>query len=249
LGPPFTAGAPAGRFAAYVLAPSRDVALLRLGRALRARTRYGSACTPSLQGWSQTCGALYFALLLLLSPEVQEKTLDLIYAKFAAVKSVSADFTETKKSRAFTKEQVQKGKFFSSRDGRLTWEVLEPVRSIFTVSGSTAKVVYPDLKYEKTYDLKTDSSLGQVVKNIFSIVSASGVGTMKKIYECGVEGSWKKGWKVTLVPHNKKVKKIIAKIILTITEKEFITAIEIFEGGGDGTTIVFTNIKLNSSGK
>lgn len=192
------------------------------------------------------------ALVLLFSGPgagTQEKMLDQIYAKFTGIKSASADFTETKRSKAFKKEQVQKGRFFSARDGSLKWEVLEPMKSTFTVSGSTAKVVYPDLKYEKTYDLKTDGSLGQVVKNIFSIVSASGAGTMKKTYECSVEGSWKKGWKVTLVPRSKEVKKVIAKIVLKITEKDFITAIEIFEGSGDSTSILFTNIKLNPAGQ
>ena len=198
--------------------------------------------------------ALLAAALLLMSSAAagagaQEKMLDQIYARFAGIKSASADFTETKKSKAFKKEQVQKGKFLSSRDGNLTWDVLEPLRSTFTVSGSTAKVVYPDLNYEKIYDLKTDSSLGHVIKNIFSIVSASGAAAIKKTYECSVEGSWKKGWKVTLVPRSKDVRKVIAKIILTITEKEFITAIEIIEGGGDSTTIAFTNIKLNPDGK
>jgi outer membrane lipoprotein-sorting protein len=190
---------------------------------------------------------LVIALFVLtLSPEVlaQEELLDEIYGKFSSVTGASADFTEVKKTKAFKKEQVQKGKFSSSRKGDLVWEIIDPVRSTFTVKGDTARVTYPDMDYEKTYDLKKDKGIGVVVKNIFAVVGASGSSSLKETYEYAVEGSWKEGWKVTLVPKNKKVKKVIKKIILTITKKDFITSIRIIEGGGDSTTITFTNIKL-----
>lgn len=189
------------------------------------------------------------ALILFLLPtgaHAQGKGLDEIYSKFNHVTGAGADFTEIKKIKAFKKKQIQKGKFSSSRNGELKWEIIEPVKSTFTVKGNTAKVVYPDLDYEKTYDLKTDTSLSYVVKNIFSIISASGTDTLKENYNTTIEGSWKEGWKVILVPKSKKVRKVISKIILTITEKEFITSIEIFEGGGDHTAIQFTNIKLKT---
>ena len=190
------------------------------------------------------------SVLLLASPAAgaQEKLLDQIYGRFSHVTAASADFTEVKKSKAFKKEQVQKGRLASSRNGELVWEIVEPVKSVFSVKGSTAKVVYPDLDYEKTYDLKTDKALGEVVKNIFSIVGASGADTLKKSYDYKVEGSWKAGWKVTLVPKNKQVRKVLKKIVLTITEKDFITAIQLLEAGGDTTAISFTNIKLKSGG-
>ncbi len=185
-------------------------------------------------------------LVLLLSPaaHAQDKLLDEIYGKFSHVTGASADFTEVKKTKAFKKEQVQKGRFSSSRKGELTWEIIEPVRSTFTVKGDTARVVYPDMNYEKTYDLKKDKGIGTVVKNIFAVVGATGSASLKETYEYAVEGSWKEGWTVTLVPKSKKVRKVIKKIILTITKKDFITSIRILEGGGDSTTITFTNIKL-----
>ena len=87
-------------------------------------------------------------LLLTLSPEAraQEELLDEIYGKFSSVTGASADFTEIKKTKAFKKEQVQKGKFSSSRKGDLVWEIIEPVRSTFTVKGDTARVTYPDME-------------------------------------------------------------------------------------------------------
>jgi outer membrane lipoprotein-sorting protein len=185
-------------------------------------------------------------LVLTLSPPAgaQEDLLDQIYGRFSHVTGASADFTEVKKIKAFKKDQVQKGKFSSSREGELTWEIIEPVRSTFTVKGDTARVTYPDKGYEKTYDLEKDKGIGTVVKNIFAVVGATGSASLKEAYACAVEGSWKEGWTVTLVPKNKKVKKVIKKIILTITKKDFITSIRIFEGDGDSTTITFTNIKL-----
>jgi len=168
-----------------------------------------------------------------------------IYARFEHVKSVSAGFTETITSKAFKTPQVQKGVFYSSRDGSLLWDVREPVKSTFTVKGSTAKVTCPDLDYEKTYDLNADAGLGEVVRNIFAVVGASGPQALKKGYEIGVEGSWKKGWKLTLVPKSEAVKKIIPKIILTVTAKDFITAIEIVEANGDAASIAFTGIVFN----
>ena len=175
----------------------------------------------------------------------QDKQLDEIYAKFSHVKSVRADFTEIKKQKAFKKDQVQKGTFFSSKDGTLVWKTLSPVKSTFTVKGTTAKVEYPDLDYEKTYDLKKQSSLGHVVRNIFAIIGASDASVMKKNYSCSVEGSWEEGWTVTLVPRSDAVKKVIARIILTITRADYITAIQIVEAGGDSTTVFFTNIVFN----
>ncbi len=178
-----------------------------------------------------------------------ERTLEVIYSRFATIKSVAADFVEKKKSRAFSTPQIQKGRFFSSRDGKLKWEILEPIRSTFTVSGNTAMVLYPDLRYEKIYDLATDTSLSEVVKNIFAIVSASAVDVIKKNYRYHLEGNWGKGWKVTLVPRRKAVRKVIEKIVLTITDKEFIKTIEISEEGGDITLIRFANVKLNPGSK
>ncbi|MFH1438078.1 MAG: outer membrane lipoprotein carrier protein LolA, partial [Pseudomonadota bacterium] len=67
----------------------------------------------------------------------QEKLLDAIWAKFSHVKSVRADFTEIKKQKAFKKDQVQKGRFFSSKEGTLIWETTSPVKSTFTVKGTT----------------------------------------------------------------------------------------------------------------
>ena len=178
-----------------------------------------------------------------------EKRLDEIWAKFSHVKSVRADFTEIKKQKAFKKDQVQKGKLFSSKDGTLIWETTSPVKSTFTVKGTTAKVVYPDLNYEKTYDLKKQSSLGHVVKNIFAIVGASDASVMKKNYTCTVEGSWEDGWKVTLVPRSDAVKKVIAGIILSISKADYINTIQIIEAGGDSATVTFTNIVLNPNEK
>lgn len=185
-------------------------------------------------------------MILVMSPAAhgQEKLLDEIYGKFSHVTGASADFTEVKKTKAFKKEQVQKGRFSSSRKGELTWEITEPVRSTFTVKGDTARVVYPDMDYEKTYDLKKDKGIAVVVKNIFAVVGATGSASLKETYEYEVQGGWKDGWTVTLVPKSKKVRKVIKKIILTITEKDFITSIRILEGSGDSTTITFTNIKL-----
>lgn len=175
----------------------------------------------------------------------KKTTLDELYETFGHIGSVRADFTETRHSKAFTKPQVQKGTFFSTRGGKLEWKILEPAKSTFTVDGSTAKVVYPDLDYEKTYNLETDKGLGIVVKNIFAVVGASGSDEIKKSYSWKVEGSGEKGWKVTLVPKNKKVRKIISKIVLTITKKDFITSIRIVEGSGDGTKIEFENIRFD----
>lgn len=190
------------------------------------------------------CVIALFFLTLSPSATAQEKLLDEIYGRFSHITGASADFTEVKKTKAFKKDQIQKGKFSSSRTGELTWEVLEPVRSTFTVKGDTARVTYPDMDYEKTYDLKKDAGIGTVVKNIFAVVGATGSASLKESYEYAVEGSWKDGWKITLVPRSKKVRKVIKKIILTVTKKDFITSIRIIEGGGDSTDITFTNIKL-----
>jgi len=179
----------------------------------------------------------------------QEKLLEEIYGRFATIASVAADFTQTRTGKAFKKAQVQKGTFFSSRDGALVWKVTSPSPSVFTVKGSSATVSYPELGYEKTYDLAAEAGLGVVVKSIFAIVGAAGPGPLVKDYEVSAKGSWKKGWSVTLVPRGEALRAAIARIVLAITPKDFIRSITIVEGGGDTTVIDFTNVVLAPPGK
>jgi len=191
----------------------------------------------------------FFLILTISKKTISQGKLAEIYSKFANIESVEANFTETKKSKVFQTEQIQKGTVFSSRNGKLIWHVAEPVENMFIIDGNTVKISYPDLNYEKYYDLRNAGVISEVAKNIFAIVSISGYKIIEKNYESTIKGNWKNGWQITLIPKQKEVKKAITKMTLNITENDFITSIEIFEGNGDITKIVFQNIKLNPASK
>ncbi len=160
------------------------------------------------------------------------------------MRSVQADFVQTKHLRILDDEMVSKGEMSYEQADKLRWEYKTPYTYTFILNKDK---VY--LKNERKSDV-IDVNQNKVFKEIARIMMDSVVGnslndgkTFKT--QIGEEGS---EWVATLQPQKKDMKQLFQKIVLHFDKSQVcVSRVELYEKNGDKTTIELKNIKINEA--
>jgi outer membrane lipoprotein-sorting protein len=98
----------------------------------------------------QAAATFALALIVLSSPGAAEESLDDVLAAHcearAALKSLEADFTQTRVFTIFEEEEVSSGEFFFLHPGRVLWQFYDPDSSRTVLRGDTGWTVLPGVK-------------------------------------------------------------------------------------------------------
>lgn len=174
------------------------------------------------------------ALVATVSAGEREEFLEKLSKTLARVKSVRADFTQTKKLAVFKRPVTAHGVLVFERPDRLRWEIRKPFRSILIVNGSkVAKFEWVDGKWRA---LKLGRAADAILIAIGRLRQWLTGRFDEEAYEIGVE----KG-QVILKPRDKALKKTIASLHLRPTKDlKAMRSVVVRERSGDATDIVFS---------
>ncbi|MDP2158612.1 MAG: outer membrane lipoprotein carrier protein LolA, partial [Nitrospirota bacterium] len=158
--------------------------------------------------------------------------LDDLKAKQAKIKTVSANFTQEKKTRLLTKPIRTEGRFLYKQPDRIRWEYKGSVNLQVIFNGKDIWIYYPELKEaDKLTGLSQYGSMMQ-----FDVL------TMSRDYAITA----KKEKNLIMLRLAPKVKGPIAQIEMEIPEDSpFPRMVKLFDQNNEPTTITFRDIKLN----
>ncbi|MBM4354663.1 MAG: outer membrane lipoprotein carrier protein LolA [Deltaproteobacteria bacterium] len=161
------------------------------------------------------------------------------------VKSIAADFTQTKKMKLLKKPLVSKGRFFYSAPEAVRWEYRSPIRTVSLVKGGGVKRY--SLSAEGTW--RADSS--SAVEGM-RIVMEQITGWLAGRFDDGTlfVASLAPGERpvVMLSPRDKEMARFISRVEVRFSNRPgVVEAVEIFEGESTSTLIEFSNVRLNEA--
>ncbi len=192
----------------------------------------------------------YFIILLMsmvsfaVSAQNNQKIVDHINQVAHSLKSMQADFVQTKTMKMLGDKMVSNGKMYYQQSDKLHWEYTNPYSYTFILNGD--KVL---LKKGTRKDV-IDVNKNKVFKEIARIMMSSMVGTClteKKDFAVSVAES-DQTYTATLIPQKKEMKQMYTKIVLTFTKKtSMISRVVMYEKNGDNTEIVLKNVVTNKA--
>jgi hypothetical protein len=190
------------------------------------------------------CGLLTASLVLLLSPLLGAWADDWASIRKAAgnVRSLRADFVQTKKLRILKHPVVSRGRFFYRRPVQMRWEYASPVKSVVIMDADgVQRYAWRGNKYVRDATAKlrpVQAVLGEM--NLW----LRGDFSQSKVFS----PSLRRGSppRVRLVPRDPAFKRFISQIELQLSRAPgVVDAIEIAEGPDALTRIEFVNLQLN----
>jgi outer membrane lipoprotein carrier protein len=159
------------------------------------------------------------------------------------VQTLAGEFTQEKHLKMLENPSISKGRFFYKNPDCLRWEVYEPVSMGFIVNGDKGKRWQGQSKSIQPFDLKKEPVIQIISGQVFAWARAD----FKRL-EAGYNITVQEENPVTLdlSPLSTSEQKYIDHIRLTFSSTEdYVSMIEIHEGGGDYTRIKFIDMTVN----
>ena len=181
------------------------------------------------------------------------KILKLLEKQFSGVKSISADFVQTKKMSLFDRDIKLKGHLTITFPHYFKWEVFEPVKTTVTADGDSIEIW--DAETGKTQ--KTSIKNNPVVKSVWAQIDAWFMGRYAELaakYTIQTVAD-DKGTKelpvLRFTPKSAKFAKVMKSVTVTFAPPDKNTAgryylkkIVLTEQSGDYTLIEFLNTRI-----
>jgi outer membrane lipoprotein carrier protein len=158
--------------------------------------------------------------------------LDDLKAKQAKIRTVSANFTQEKKTKLLNKPIKAEGRFLYKQPDRIRWEYKGSMNMQVLFNGKDIWIYYPDLKEaDKLTGLSQYGSMMQ-----FDVM------TMSRDYVITA----KKEKNILMLKFAPKVKGPISQIEMEIPEESsFPRIVKLFDQNNELTTIIFRDVKMN----
>ncbi len=162
-----------------------------------------------------------------------------------AIKSISADFTQTKKMKLLKKPLVSKGRFLYQSPDSVRWEYQTPIRTVSLVKGGSVK------RFNLAADGKWRADSSSAVEGM-RIVMEQITGWLAGRFDEGTlfSASLVPGDRpvVILSPRDKEMARFISRVEVRFSNRPgVVEAVEIFEGEATSTLIEFSSVKLDEA--
>ncbi|MDD5223231.1 MAG: outer membrane lipoprotein carrier protein LolA [bacterium] len=185
-----------------------------------------------------------FALLVFAPPaECRGSDLETVRQSMSAVKSISAEFIQSKNMKILSKPLISKGHFYYLAPGNLRWEYDSPVKNVLLMDrGTIRKYSWRDGRFEP--DL---SSRLEPIRVVMEQISGclNGSFAENKYFAASLTGSAPE--KIELLPRSDEFAKMIQRIIITLSKVPgVIQTVEILEPGNSSTLIKFDRVQLDA---
>ena len=188
---------------------------------------------------------LSFIAVLFLSDPGFSQDQDAVFAKklqehYSTVKSISADFTQVKKSLLFDEPMLSKGVFYYETPDKIRWEQRSPSSNYFVLNKD--QVIQFDGEA-----LKKSSGVNMQMSVFRKFILGTVDGTILNDASFDKSFQSKNGKKIiTLIPLDKRMAKRLDKIELTFDETSLLLdQLKLYENQDESTEISFNNQKIN----
>lgn len=162
----------------------------------------------------------------------------------AAIKTMQADFVQTKHLRMLGDKMVSRGRMCYQQSNRLRWEYTKPYAYTFILNGNSvmmSKGGHRDV---------VDVNRNKVFRKIAQMMMSSVVGTCltdSKRFKVSMTVD-KQTCTATLLPQKKDVKAMFTRIVLVFNRKtSVVSKVTMYEKNGDRTEIILDNVRIGAA--
>ena len=162
----------------------------------------------------------------------------------AAMKTMQADFVQTKHLRMLGEKMVSRGRMCYQQSDRLRWEYTKPYAYTFILNGNSvmmSKGGHRDV---------VDVNRNKVFREIAQMMMSSVVGTCltdSKRFKVSMTVD-KQTCTATLLPQKKDVKAMFTRIVLVFNRKtSVVSKVIMYEKNGDRTEITLDNVRIGAA--
>lgn len=162
----------------------------------------------------------------------------------AAIKTMQADFVQTKHLRMLGDKMVSRGRMCYQQSNRLRWEYTKPYAYTFILNGNSvmmSKGGHRDV---------VDVNRNKVFREIAQMMMSSVVGTCltdSKRFKVSMTVD-KQTCTATLLPQKKDVKAMFTRIVLVFNRKtSVVSKVTMYEKNGDRTEITLDNVRIGAA--
>jgi len=157
------------------------------------------------------------------------------------IKTIHADFVQTKNISFIDEQLISEGKFWFSRPDKMRWEYQKPFFYAIIIKGDNITVI--DDKKQSQYDAASNAMFGQIKLVIMNMVNGKMFDDPNYHATLSENDSY---FVVNFETVNKSMKEYISSIDLYFTRTGYLMEkIKMNETSGDNTVITFKNQKLN----
>jgi len=190
--------------------------------------------------------SLFFIAILPLTAESRELSavLAAISAKAAAVNTVSSGFVQEKRLSMFDTTVVSDGRFLFAKPDRLLWEYRSPMIEGFALSGDRG-VRWTDAPGSRQeFSLRSDPVMNIVARQLLAWATFD-LAWLEEQYSIVLENP--QPVILRLTPKRQGEAEVLQYLLIEFSASEdTVRRVELHEGSGDFTRIVFTNATVNS---
>ena len=162
----------------------------------------------------------------------------------AAIKTMQADFVQTKHLRMLGDKMVSRGRMCYQQSDRLRWEYTKPYAYTFILNGNSvmmSKGGHRDV---------VDVNRNKVFREIAQMMMSSVVGTCltdSKRFKVSMTVD-KQTCTATLLPQKKDVRAMFTRIVLVFNRKtSVVSKVIMYEKNGDRTEITLDNVRIGAA--
>ena len=155
------------------------------------------------------------------------------------IKTVQSNFTQTKRMKMLSKEQVSQGKMFCQQPDKLRWEYTSPRSSTLILDGTSVRLLKGD-----SDNGSRNKFMGEMARLIMNSVAGKCL-TDSKAFQVSAK-ELPTEYIATLLPLKKEMKRLYTKLVLHFdTKQSTVTKVELHEKNGDQTIIDLHDIQIN----
>ena len=156
-----------------------------------------------------------------------------------SIKTVQCSFTQTKRMKMLSKEQVSQGKMFCQQPDKLRWEYTSPRSSTLILDGTNVRLLKGD-----SDNGGRNKFMGEMARLIMNSVAGKCL-TDSKAFQVSAK-ELPTEYIATLLPLKKEMKRLYTKLVLHFdTKQSAVTKVELHEKNGDQTIIDLHDIQIN----
>lgn len=162
----------------------------------------------------------------------------------AAMKTMQADFVQTKHLRMLGEKMVSRGRMCYQQSDKLRWEYTKPYAYTFILNGNSVLMSKGGRR-----DV-VDVNRNKVFREIARMMMSSVVGTCltdSKNFKVSVETA-QQTYTATLLPQKKDMKAMFTRIVLVFNRKtSVVSKVTMHEKNGDRTEITLDNVRTGAA--
>ena len=178
---------------------------------------------------------LYFLIFIpLVAQQLSEQEIIQKMASAAKeIKTVQADFKQTKYMKMLAKEMVSEGKMYCQQPDKLRWEYTSPRANVIILNGTEGSGT-------------KNKFVREMARLIMKLVAGQGL-TDSSTFQVTAE-ELPTEYVATLLPLKKEMKQFYTKLVLHFDNKQStVTEVELYEKNGDRTVIELHDIRINKN--